>query len=98
MSKIGRAIFEQMSKNLDFQNRACLGNNLGKIVKMRHNSQDGHQMITSCEFHPYSTIFERYIEFGDSSVKIGIFGNFNGLKPCQDAYFRTWCQYKSCRY
>ena len=46
-------------------------------------------MITSCEFHPYSTIFERYIEFGDSSVKIDIFGNFNGLKPCQDAYFRT---------
>ena len=67
MSKIGRAIFEQMSKIFDFQNRACLGNNLNKIVKMRHNSQDGHQMIISCEFHPYSTIFERYIEFGDSS-------------------------------
>ena len=67
MSKIGRAIFEQMSKNFDFQNRACLGNNLGKIVKMRQNSQGSHQMITPCEFHPYSTIFERYIEFGDSS-------------------------------
>ena len=34
------------------------------------------QMITSYEFHPYLTIFEWYIKFGDSSEKIGIFGNF----------------------
>ena len=52
------------------------GQEFGKIVKKLHNSQDGHQMITSCEFHAYSTIFEWYIEFGDSSVKIAIFGNF----------------------
>ena len=51
------------------QNWACPGKNLGKIVKMLHNLH-GHQMITSCEFPPYLTMFEWFIEFGDRSESI----------------------------